>query len=334
MSRILDIGKTLAEYFIFSRYTAHKQKSFGVRMREAAETLGLTFIKIGQLLSTRYDLLPESDCRELQQLLDTAKPLPYEAIREIIKEDFGAYPEHVFSRFNKHPIASASIAQVHKAVYHGQTVAVKIKRPHVEQHIDHDIALLKLLCRIAWPFSRRLRSIAALDLLDQFRAWLLQDADFFQEQRMIVTIKERFGYFAKGVGKGYGKIHFIDCYLCTKNVLIEDFVPGITVNAWKKKPVDGYDVVKSVKTYVISGMLQLFAAEDVYYFPADPHPANVMVMKNGNVANIDYGLFGTLKGRSLQIVKETFLSIYLKDTDRVGTFVRELSGKKKLSKKL
>jgi len=126
---------TICKYFIF--YKIYKTKSLGTRIRLACESLSVVYIKIGQILSTRYDLLSQDDCRELQKLLDRTKELPYETIEKIIKKEIGLKK---FKSIDKKPIASASISQVHKGILkNGDVVAIKVKRPNINKEIKKEI---------------------------------------------------------------------------------------------------------------------------------------------------------------------------------------------------
>jgi len=137
--RSLQISFTSIKYLVLYKLTRHRNKTLGTRLRLACEELGFVFIKIGQILSTRYELLSREDCTELQKLLDSVPPIPYEQVEKIFLEDFKVTPETIFQNWNPIPIASASVAQVYKAhtLKYGD-VAVKVRRPDIEKNIRSD----------------------------------------------------------------------------------------------------------------------------------------------------------------------------------------------------
>ncbi|NQV09209.1 AarF/ABC1/UbiB kinase family protein [Candidatus Woesearchaeota archaeon] len=290
--------------------------NLGVFLRKFCEKHSLTYVKIGQILSTRYDLLPKKDCEELQKLLDNTRPLEYETIKDIIENDYNKPIGEIFKRFNKNPLASASIAQVHKAeLKNGDVVAVKVRRPGIEKRVRKDIIFLKVLLTMLSAFIPKLRRIRPIKILNQFHRWIVEEMDFRNEVENMVLTRKNYGKYNNHFGKNLGRIHLIRPYkkLCTDNIIISNFIEGTPLIKYKKKDSRGF---KSLKTYVVAGMRELFESK-VYCIQADPHPANIIIMKNGDVANVDCGLLCKLEGEQLKIIQEMFFQIYLKDKDNL-----------------
>ena len=287
-------------------------------MRFACEELGTTFIKIGQLLSLRYDLISESDGKELQKLLDDVEEVPYDLVREIIKHDFGMYPEELFAKFPKKPIAAASISQVYKAKLHdGTTVAVKVRRPYLRRKIELDIKILRRTMSVAKWFVPILRKIDVERVIDQFGEWLLQEINFKNERKNIDLLEKNYSFAAGGFRKDLGKIYMPKVYdnFCSSNILTMEFVIGVPLtNASTIMDDPDYDVKKSVLTMVNASIRSLMQDKSTV-FNGDPHPANIFLLKNGDVAIIDAGLMGTFSTEQIKRINDLFLAVYTKNTE-------------------
>lgn len=312
----------LVHFVLYPLNSLHKD-SFGTRLRKMCEKLGITYIKIGQALSMRYDLLSEEDCEELQKLLDKTNPLPYEVIRDILDREFrGPYTKH-FKEFDKKPLGSASVSQVHKAVLHdGRVVAVKVKRPYVVKHVKDDMRIIKSLTILAMTFSPTLRKLRALESVRFFEKWILQDIDFILEAQNIRAIKEQNEEFKDDIAIVSPDVIF---ELCTKDIIVMDFVDGIPLT--RKKELlshSQYDPKKSVKRYVKTAMKTWFHTDserESYLFQADPHLSNILALPHGGVANIDCGLVCSLTKKEADVFINMTTCIYLKDTKGIARIV-------------
>ncbi|MGV8162403.1 MAG: ABC1 kinase family protein [Candidatus Nanoarchaeia archaeon] len=302
--------------------------NLGKKIRVYCENKGLVYVKIGQLLSTRYDILSDEDCKELQKLLDKSKPIPFDVIKKIIEKEYNKPINKLFKRVDETPVASASIAQVHKATLHdGTIVAVKIKRPDIEKTIKKDITFLKFVATMAsiYPKFRRLKP---RKILDQFHSWILQEIDFDNELKNMLIIQNSFKKYAKPFRPDLGRIEFIAPYekLCTKNILVTKFIDGTPFSQCHKRDED---TLKSLKTIIVAGIRELFNAE-IYYIQADPHPANILIKKNGDVANVDCGLICKLEGKQLKMIRDMFFQVYIKDDDGLVDTIMQFSKSKSL----
>lgn len=299
-------------------YVAHGRKNLGKEIREACEELGPVFMKLGQLLSTRYEFLSRADCTELQKLLDAAPQLSLATVESVFIADFGKPPKQCFAQFDEMPIASASIAQVHRATLQdGTSVAVKIRRPNIAHTISLDIRILYGLLRIAQLFSRTLRHVNAREVLRQLEEWILSETDFIHEAENIRKIS---GYYAKRAASGdpyatalaFPNVH--RAYSST-NIITMDFLEGIPVYQHQRVANNPeYDVYRSLKAFLGSNVRAWMDGESLY-FHADPHPANALIMKNGKIGVLDFGLIGFLDANKSAALLNLVLSVYAQNLE-------------------
>lgn len=330
--RSLKIFLVFSKYFLVFKFTSNRNKNFGERFKMVCEKLGVTFIKIGQILSMRYDLLSEESCHSLQSLLDNVNPIQLDNIFFIIQEEYGKPHEMVFKKFFEEPLGSASISQVHKAeLFDGRIVAVKIKRPLVDEFFVRDIKIMKKLVRFAMIFSGTLRNFQVSELVKFFENWILQDLDFELEAKNMKKIKEQYSFgdgkeFSEDLGKGV----FISPIekLCTKNIIVMDFVDGIPMSN-KDKILNNpeYNIEKSIKTYVIAAMRNWFRDDiESYLFQADPHLSNILALPHGDAANIDCGLISELSKKEAEMCRNLIIAVYMKDIKSTVKMAIDMTG--------
>lgn len=317
--RFFQICFVLSKNLIFYRLTSQKNKNFGERLRISCELLGITFIKMGQGLSMRYDLFSDSVCEELQKLLDKANVIPYEVIRNILEKEYKGPHTRIFKEFSREPLGSASVSQVHKAVLHdGRVVAVKIKRPFVDKYLESDIAILKRMTLLGMIFSKTLRDFRAYEVIKYFDKWIQQDTDFLLEAKNIVAIRKQ---EASSSAKESEKIVCMDVIseFSNKTIIVMDFIDGIPMNR-RKELADNkeYDMEKSIRSYV-NGAIKNWFRDDLseFYFQADPHLSNTLALPGGRAANIDCGLVCHLSKKDSNTFKKMIVGIYLKDTKAI-----------------
>lgn len=324
--RLIKICFVFSKYLVFHKVTKHGSTSFGDRLRYACEDLGLTFVKLGQMLSMRYDLLREEHCKDLQKLLDRTNPVSFEEIKMIVESDLKRPLNEVFKEFYEEPLGSASISQVHKAVLHdGRIVAVKVKRRNVDRHIKSDMRVLKFFAGAGVAMSRTARGFQSYQVVKSFERWLAQDVDFQIEANSIKKLREQ----EDVIGDiRHGELMLVDAMegLCTQNVIVMDFVDGIPAS--RKEEIlenEDYDAEKSVRNYVNVAIGGWFSEDlDEYYFQADPHLSNVIFLPNGGVANIDSGLVFRLTKKEVKISRKMIVAIYLKDAKQLANLVIDM----------
>lgn len=311
--RIPRVLLVCGKYFVWHKLTPNRKAILGRRIRLACEELGPVFIKFGQLLSTRYELISKEDSTELAGLLDKVPPIPEETVREIFLADFKKYPEELFVEFNAQPIASASIAQVYKAkLKTGEDVAVKIRRPNIQRTIKSDLAMIKSLLRLTKLFSRSLRQVRMDVVVSQIEDWMFQETDFRREAENLRTVKKYVRRMKGGKNPYAHAIVVPDIHeeFLSENVITMDFIDGVPMNKLELIKNDpAYDAVSSMRRFM-NAVLYDWMHESDFYFHGDPHPANVLLLSNGRLALLDYGLLGHFEGRDCEETKDFILAVY------------------------
>ena len=316
MFRFFEIIWVFSKNFLAFDVFNRKPGSLGKKLKKSFEELGLTFIKIGQILSMRYDVLSEKDCEILQELLDKVKSVPYKEIETVFVEDFGKKPEVLFEDFDRNPIASASVSQVYRATLKsGEKVAVKVKKPLVDKKVKQDMDFIRRLIFVVKIFIPVLRHPQTKEVINFFHFCLQNDINFEKEiENMELVSREYFEIGENNKKSGLGKGVFPKPYrnFCSENIIVMDFMEGIPLSRFKEiKNNPDYDVEKSVRTYISS--IRAWFSTDNYVFQGDPHFSNIMVMPGGNVASVDAGLIGEFSKWETRITKDLFLAVYLSD---------------------
>jgi ubiquinone biosynthesis protein len=260
------------------------------------ETLGPTFIKLGQILSTRGDLLPPVYVDALARLQDDVAPFPYEDVERIVQEELGVRLSKAFAEFDREPIAAASLGQVHRAVLRGgRQVAVKVQRPGIRERVTHDLDALDEVAGMIDRFTRASRNIDAPRLLDEFRRTLLAELDYREEARNLITLAGQLAEYERLI------VPLPIADYSTARVLTMDFVPGVkitTVSPVEWTEVDG----ASLADDLFRAYLQQVLVDGVFH--ADPHPGNVLLTADRRLALIDLGMVGRLStGMQEQLCK-------------------------------
>ncbi|MFT9078034.1 ABC1 kinase family protein [Ethanoligenens sp.] len=299
---------------VFIKHSVTKKLKDPVNLRLAFEELGSTFIKIGQILSTRPDLVPPAYQKEFQKLQDTVHPEKFETIQTVLKENLHQPLDKVFSVFEKDAVAGASLAEVHLAVLTGgERVAVKIQRPKARETILNDIAILRLLCRffkIGWLFD----IVNMQDLLNELEKNIQLELDFLSEAQNI----KRFSKNNRDV-KYLGVPKVYDAYT-TPNVLVMQYIDGIKIRNITALDAEGYDRQDIGTKLANNYMKQIF--EDGF-FHADPHPGNILVSGN-QIVYVDFGLMGTLDRWTLKRLNNLLRGIAANDVDMMTEAILRL----------
>lgn len=284
-------------------------------LRLALEELGPTFIKIGQILSTRLDLLPEEYCRELRKLQDQAPPVSFASIRQVIEEEFRKPLEEVFPYFDSSPLASASIAQVHRArLPDGTEVAVKVQKPGIAQVILEDLAVLESLFRVVDRLNF-LEGVPAYELLLEFRKYLLRELDFLTEAQNMRRFRENF--------EGFDGITIPQVLLpySTRRVLVSEFIEGVPLSH-----LDPASLEKEDRQYLaqrgIEAILKMIFEDG--FFHADPHPGNILFRPSQkDLVLLDFGTVGVIDRTTREHMVRMLLALLEKNTERVVEILEE-----------
>ncbi len=258
----------------------------GAKLRNKLLPLGPTFIKIGQTLTTRADLLPVEYISELSQLQDQVPPFPTIEARAIIEQELQAKIEAIFRSFDDTPVAAASLAQVYRATLQtGQIVAVKVQRPNIAGQIDFDITVLRRLVRKLERYPNLIRGLDWNGTLNEFRSTIGEEMDYLQEVRNAEIFRKNFTDWRDVY------VPHIYSIFSTKRLIVMEFIEGLKVTDIEALEAAGHVPPEVVKLLARTYLKQLL--EDGF-FHADPHPGNLRVMSNGQLAFFDFGMVGRL----------------------------------------
>ncbi len=286
------------------------------RVRLAFEELGPTFVKLGQMLSVRPDLIPEDFINEFKKLQDEVSPFPVQQVHEVIQTQLGAPVEQLFSSFAEEPLAAASIAQVHRAVIeNGQQVVVKIQRPNIQSVIETDLSILFDLAMLIERHIPESKLYDPMAIVEEFAKTIRQELDFIREGRNIDRFRRNFtGDSTVYVPKVYWE-------LTTERVLTMEYIDGIKASEIEKLKAAGLDP----KIIAINGaraiLKQIF---EHGFFHADPHPGNILVLENNVIAPLDYGMMGRLDNEMQEEIGNLLSGIVHKDVDRIISVFRHI----------
>lgn len=256
------------------------------QVKETLEELGPTFIKLGQVLSTRPDIIPPEYASALETLQDDAAGVPINEIKKVIEEEFGMPPNQVFSYFDESPLAAASLGQTHLAILHdNREVVVKIQRPGIQRIIQNDMEIISGIVRFLEQHFPRLSDYNLSDLVDEFSITLKHETDYTREGRN----GDRFKDIFKDVP--YIKLAETIWEYTTPRVLTQGRLCGIKINDIDEILVKGYN--PDVIANNLSNIFLKMVFEDGF-FHADPHPGNLVVMEDNTIGLLDYGMVGSL----------------------------------------
>ena len=286
-----------------------------VRFRRALEELGPIYVKLGQILSTRRDFLPEDIAKEFAKLQDRVPPFPGDIARKIIEKAYGCKLEDVFLEFDEVPLASASIAQVHAAkLKDGREYIVKVIRPHVEKRIKRDLALIYFLAKQAERYYPEGRSLGFTGLVKELEKTLAYELDMKREAANASQLRRNFSDEAQYY---VPEVHW---KLTKKNVLVIERVWGISINDIDSLQQAGIDLKWLAEFGVEIFFTQVFRDN---FFHADMHPGNIFVTKpeKGEAAKItvvDFGIMSSLTEFDQRYLAENFLAFLDRDYQRVA----------------
>ena len=286
----------------------------GVRLRQGLERLGPIFVKFGQVLSTRRDLIPPDIADELALLQDRVPPFPAEAAREIVERSFGRPLDAVFASFDAEPVASASIAQVHFAVLRdGREVAVKVLRPGMLDAIDDDLALMRMLARWVERWSADARRLKPREVVAEFDTYLHDELDLVREASNAAQLRRNMASL------GLVLVPEMIWPLCTPNAIVMERMTGVPISQIARLREAGVDIPRLARDGVTIFFTQVFRDG---FFHADMHPGNIQVSiapeTFGRYVALDFGIVGTLTAFDKDYLAQNFIAFFHRDYKRVA----------------
>ncbi len=296
------------------RWFRQHQMPEGESIRLALEELGPIFVKFGQLLSTRRDLLPDDIANELAKLQDSVPPFPGEQAKAIIEKSLQQPLSALFAEFHTIPLASASISQVHAAVLHdGTKVVVKVLRPNVHKQIESDISLLETFARLMHRYVPNARRFHPIEIVEEIKCTLFDELDFFKEAANASQLRRNFAESASLY------IPEIFWHYSRSDVLVMEQVHGIPISDIAALKAHGIDLKRLAENGVEIFFTQVFRD---CFFHADMHPGNIFVStedpKLARYIAVDFGIMGTLGPEDQHYLGENFLAFFKRDYRRVA----------------
>jgi ubiquinone biosynthesis protein len=295
-------------------FGGRRKAPLGVRIRLALEELGPLFVKFGQAISVRRDLLPEEIADELALLQDHVAPFPSEVAREAIERALGGKLEERFGSFDHAPLAAASIAQVHAATLaDGRAVVVKVLRPRIREQIRADIEVLYAVARLAeryWAPAKRLRPVA---VVAEFEKTLAHEIDLMREAANAAQLRRNF--------EGSDMLYVPEVHwdLCRRNVLVLERISGIPISDKRALERAGTNIERLATNGVEIFFTQVFRHN---FFHADMHPGNIFVdvtdPQRPKYVAVDFGIMGTLTPQDQRYLAGNFLAFFQRDYRRVA----------------
>ncbi|MFH1332023.1 MAG: AarF/ABC1/UbiB kinase family protein [archaeon] len=287
-----------------------KDKNLPARIRMAMDELGGTFVKLGQLLSLRPDLIPEEYCQEFSKLQDSVKEFEYQEVKRIVEEELKKPINQIFKKFEKKPIAAASVGQVHLAILKtGERVAVKVQRPKIEETFKTDIDILYKIADLIENYMPEVREYNPRDIVEEFENYTRRELDYMIEAKNIDIFYRNF--------KENGKIRIPKVHWehTTKKVLTMEYIQG------RKLGEDS--VPREKRRKVVRVMTECFIKQvlDYGFFHADPHPGNIFLMKGDKVALLDFGIVGRIDIKLRRKIEDILIALINKDTNSLANSI-------------
>jgi ubiquinone biosynthesis protein len=315
--RATHMYRPLRYVYYFSPWTWFQRRiggSRGERLRVALEELGPIFVKFGQALSTRRDLLPVDVADELAKLQDSVPPFSGEIAIAMIERTCGKPLGEIFASFEPTPLAAASIAQVHAAALkNGDDVVVKVLRPGMREVIDLDLEVLDALAGLADEYWVEARPVRPIEVVREYRKTVTDELDLMREAANASQLKRNFA------GSPLLYVPQIHWDYCRQNVMVMERIRGVIVSQVEELRARGTDIAKLAENGVEIFFTQVFRHN---FFHADMHPGNIFVQiddpKNPRYAAVDFGIVGTLQPRDQHYLAENFMAFFNRDYGRIA----------------
>jgi ubiquinone biosynthesis protein len=290
--------------------------STGERLRLSLEELGPTFVKLGQILSTRSDIFPSDVVEELKKLQDSVPPFSFSEVRSVIEDEFEEKLENIYKEFDEKPVAAASISQVHRArLNSGKPVAVKVQRPGIERTINLDINILKDLAGFIDHHTQYGKLYDCSGMVLEFENTIKNELDFTKEAENAEIFKQNFSQDEGITVPGVKWIY------TTKRVLTMEYIEGIRVDDYHALDQSGIErrvLAKKLATSICNQILR------DGFFHADPHPGNIQVLSDGTIVFLDLGMVGCLNETRKRMISNFFIGVASRDSRLVVKSIIDL----------
>ncbi|MEG1312113.1 MAG: AarF/UbiB family protein [Romboutsia sp.] len=293
-----------------------KNMSTGEKLRRAIEELGPTYIKLGQILSTRKDLVEQDIIDELSKLRDNVEQFDTEIAKDIFKKEIGFSVEEVFKTFNSEPIAAASIGQVYEATLEtNEEVIIKIQRPNIEETIKSDLEILKGMAIALKDINKEI-DVDLVSIVEEFQTQLLRELDYNFEAINAIKFKKIF--------KNNDEVYIPEIYsqYTTGKILVMEKIIGVKLSDISKINELGWNPKKISEIGIRSLFTQIF---EHGFFHADPHPGNIFVLSKNTISYIDFGMIGIIDKRTLSMLDEIAISLVEKNIDKIIHILMEMN---------
>jgi len=317
-TRLLSIGLlNRKKKFNYSDFKKNNHATIFERLRIALEELGPTFVKFGQILSNRPDILPDDLILELEKLQKEVAPFPFEQANKVLEEELKEKKDAFFLEIDPSPLASGSIAQVHKALLRsGEKVVVKIQRPGIAAVIETDIEIMQFLAKQAQKRLPDFKDIDLLSIVNEFKATIKREIDFNFEVSHIERFQNNF--------YNDNDIYVPKLYknLCSKTLLVMEYIDGYTINELflnNKHNIDPISIAQKGANLILK---QVFTFG---FFHADPHPGNILILPDSRICFLDYGMTGTLPVKYREFLADIILGFVSRDSSRIVRTLKKFS---------
>lgn len=305
--KIARYAKFVSKFVTFGRIKVPANMPQSVRFRKLIESLGPTFIKVGQFLQTKPHLLPEEYIIELKKLNDKVAPQDFNIVKNTVEKELSCSHNTIFEYLEEKPVAAASIAQVHRArLKNGKLVALKVKREGIVDRIKVDLKIIKWLAEKMQKYLDEAKRYNFVELANEFSDQLMKELDFELEATYMDLFKK---YFEKMDNVVIPTVYW---EYTTNNLITMDFVEGITIDNVNEIKKRGINTAKIAAEGVDIYLKQVF---EFKFFHADPHPGNFLVTDSGQIALIDFGIIGKVDDILLDHLGKLFIAIVKFDVD-------------------
>lgn len=291
--RIAEIIRLVRKYQVWNNLTP-------VRLRCLIEELGPMFVKMGQILANRSEILPQPFCDELRRLRSDVDPVPYQVVLECLETEYGQELGTIFDAIDPNPLGSASLAQVHRArLATGEDVAVKVQRPGAQQVMAQDIDIMRSIVRHASKFVKTDQFVDLKGVVEELWQSFREETNFLMEAR---SLDDFYAYHKNACGISCPRSYL---KFCTEHVVVMDYIDGISIGDPDRLRAEGYDLEKIGGQIVEDYSTQVL---DDGFFHADPHAGNI-ILKDGVIYFIDLGMVGRMSSHDRGIVKDMIFAV-------------------------